>query len=181
MGRSGGQWVPEDGRGLGGDVDATSATTTGGVGGPSFLGSHRHSLDDKRRVAIPKPFRDQVSAEGEAWVICRQLGGDPCLAMYPQAKFEAALQRLESLRDGVGVGSKEIRAYLRHVRMSATTAVPDKQGRIVLGEEQCRLAGIGREVVFVGSGDHAELWAPERLPQGDEEQDFRQLASRLFG
>lgn len=151
-------------------------------GGPSLLGSHRHSLDDKRRVAIPKPFRDQVEPTlGESWVICRQLGGDPCLALYPLVRFEAALQRLEALRDGVGVGSKEIRAYLRHIRMSAATVVADRQGRIVLSEEQCRLAGIGREVTFVGSGDHAELWAPERLPQVDEEQDFRQLAQRLFG
>ena len=152
------------------------------VGSPSLLGSHRHTLDDKRRVAIPKPFRDQVEPRlGETWVICRQLGGDPCLALYPLARFEAALARLESLRDGVGVGSKEIRAYLRHVRMSAATVAADKQGRIVLSEEQCRLAGIEREAVFVGNGDHAELWAPERLPAGDEEQDFRQLAGRLFG
>jgi DNA-binding transcriptional regulator/RsmH inhibitor MraZ len=89
------------------------------------------------------------------------------------------------MREGaaLGVGPKAVRAYLRQLRMTAATLVPDKQGRITLTEEQCRLGSITKDVVFVGAGDCAELWAPERLePQGeDDDVDFSTLASRIFG
>jgi MraZ protein len=158
--------------------------TDQGDGSLNLLGSHRHALDDKRRVAIPKSYREQVAREGasDEWVLCRQLGGDPCLALYPLDRFEAALQRLESMRtSGLGVGSKEVRAYLRMVRRSAERLRPDRQGRITLSEAQCRLAGVEKDVVFVGSGDHAELWSPLRLDGDDDEEDFRRLAGQLFG
>lgn len=146
-----------------------------------LLGSHRHALDDKRRVAIPKAFREQLAAAGlggGSFVICRQLGGDGCLALYPQGRFEAQLADLEGLKQAsMGVGSKKLRAYLRKVRMSAATLVPDKQGRIGLSEDQCRLAGISKDVVFVGNGDHMELWSPSRL----DDDEFEDLTAELFG
>lgn len=157
----------------------------GGRAPLNLLGSYRHALDDKRRVAIPKVFREQILAagDGDTYVLCRQLGGDPCLALYPAPRFEARLAQVESMREGaaLGVGPKAVRAYLRQLRMSAATLVPDKQGRITLTEEQCRLGSISKEVVFVGAGDCAELWAPERLEANDDEADFSVLASRIFG
>lgn len=158
----------------------------GGRGPLNLLGSHRHSLDEKRRVAIPKAFREQILAagDGDTYVLCRQLGGDPCLALYPAPRFEARLTQVESMREGaaLGVGPKAVRAYLRQLRMTAATLVPDKQGRITLTEEQCRLGSITKDVMFVGAGDCAELWAPERLePDDGDEADFSALASRIFG
>lgn len=153
-----------------------------GTGVPlNLLGTHRHALDDKRRVAVPKAFREAVEAagQGEGYVVCRSLGGDACLALYTVSGFQAALAKLEGMRDEVlGVGTKDVRAYLRKVHMSATTAVLDRQGRITLRDDQCQLAGIDREVVFVGVGGSAEIWAPERLDADD--QDFGSLAQRIF-
>lgn len=157
----------------------------GGPGPLNLLGSHRHALDEKRRVAIPKAFREQIVAAGagDTYVLCRQLGGDPCLALYPASRFEARLAQVESMREGaaLGVGPKAVRAYLRQLRMTAATLVPDKQGRVTLTEEQCRLGSINKDVVFVGAGDCAELWAPERLAPDEDDADFSALASRIFG
>jgi len=150
----------------------------------NLLGSHAFSLDDKRRVAVPKTFRAQITDAGleETYVLCRQLGGDPCLALFPQERFEAALGRLEAMRDnGLGIGNKRVRAYLRKLRRSAAVLKPDKQGRVTLTEAQCQLAGIGKEGVWVGSGDHIELWSPERLDVDDDDKDFGALAHDLFG
>lgn len=150
----------------------------------NLLGSHRCTLDDKRRVAVPKPFRDAIAAAsgGEQYVVCRELGGDPCLALYPARGFDEALARLEAMRSTtLGVGSKPIRAYLRMVRMYAAPVVPDRQGRVIVPEELCRLAGLTGGAVFVGAGDHAELWAAERLGEGDDQDDFRRVAEQLFG
>lgn len=150
-----------------------------------LVGSYRNTLDAKRRVAIPKGFRDEVEAAGTRkgqWVLCRQMGGDPCLALFPPGRYEAKMRELEQMRKGAaGVGTKTVRAYLRKLRMSAKRLVPDKQNRISLTEGQCQLAGISRDVAFVGSGDHIELWTPERLETADENLDFGELAGELFG
>lgn len=152
-----------------------------------LVGAHRNTLDQKRRVAIPKAFREQidaVSSEGAAYVLCRHFGGDPCLALYPPGRFEEALRKLGGLSShSMGVGSKVVRNYLRKLQQSAARIVPDKQGRISLTEEQCRLAGITKEVAFVagGTADHLELWAAERLDQDEADEDFGALASEIFG
>jgi len=149
----------------------------------NLVGSSCNTLDTKRRVAIPKKFRDQIEAAGSAsagqFVLCRQLGGDRCLALYLPGRFEAALAKLEELRShSVGVGNKTVRGYLRRLRMSAAYIKPDRQSRVTLTEEQCRLAGITKEITFVGYGDHMELWAPEEL---QDDTNFRDLATDIFG
>ena len=40
----------------------------------------------------------------------------------------------------------------------ASEAEPDKQGRVPLPSSLARNAGIGREVVVAGVGDHLEIW-----------------------
>ena len=158
---------------------------TAGDGGPAplnLLGTHRHSLDDKRRVAIPKVFRKNIleAGEGDSYVICRELGGDDCLALYPEVQFNETLRILELVElPKRGVGGKRRRAYLRQLRMSASVIQPDRHGRITLSEEQCRLVGIDREAVFVGAGDHAEIWDPNKL-DGSEDPDFSLLAQDIF-
>jgi MraZ protein len=149
-----------------------------------LIASASNSLDSKRRIAIPKIHREQIDAAELSgnYVLCRQLGGEPCLALFPPGQFEKKLREVERLRRGnAGVGTKTLRAYLRKLRMSAAPITPDKQRRITLTEAQCALAGITKEVVFVGSGDHLELWAPERLETTDQNEDFSSLAGELFG
>jgi division/cell wall cluster transcriptional repressor MraZ len=176
----------------GGDREA--AASAGGTLPPlRLVGSHRNTLDAKRRVAIPKTFREQIDAvtpEGPdgaaAYVLCRHLGGDPCLALFPPGRFEEALAKLGGLSaHSMGVGTKAVRAYLRKLQQSAARIVPDKQGRVTLSEEQCRLAGITKEVVFVagGTADHLEVWAAERLDEdeGGGGDAFGALASEIFG
>lgn len=150
----------------------------------NLVGSFRHNVDEKRRVAIPRALRDQVLASGErdAWVICRSLGGDKCLDLFPADRFGARLAKLEAMREGtLGVGNKAVRAYLRAVRESASEQVPDKQGRIVLTDDQRGLASIDREAVFVGAGESVELWAPDVLERVRSSQDFEALAREIFG
>ncbi|MGE0708241.1 MAG: division/cell wall cluster transcriptional repressor MraZ [Planctomycetota bacterium] len=150
--------------------------------GFDLLGHHRNTLDEKRRVAIPKAFRPQLGDEQGELVLSRELGGDGCLALWPRDRFEAKLRELEGLRSGgAGVGNETVRAYLRMVRISSERVKPDRQARISLTKEQCGLAGIEREVVFVGAGDHLELWAPERLGTFEDKHDFAELTRQLFG
>jgi MraZ protein len=149
-----------------------------------LVDSASNSLDAKRRIAIPKKHREQIAAAKltGSYVLSFQLGGEPCLALYPPGQFSRQLRKLETmLRGAAGVGNKTVRAYMRRVRMSATRLTPDKQSRITLTEAQCAHAEITKQVVFVGSGDHLELWSPEQLDATNKAVNFSDLASQLFG
>lgn len=146
-----------------------------------LVGSHSNTLDEKRRVAIPKRFRDHLDPEGEL-VISRELGGDGCLALWPAERFAAQMQALQGLKaSSLGVGNKTVRAYLRMVLASAERVKPDRQARISLTKEQCALVGIEREITFLGAGDHIELWDPAALAAQDQGEDFSSLTNQLFG
>lgn len=150
----------------------------------NLVGSFHHQVDDKRRVAIPRALRDHALGCGErdAWVVCRSLGGEPCLDLFPADRFALRLAALEGLRsDSLGVGNAKVRAYLRAVRETASEQVPDKQGRIVLTEEQKAMAGLDREAVFVGAGEKVELWAAGALERVRAAQDFAALTRDIFG
>lgn len=146
-----------------------------------LVGTHSNTLDDKRRVAIPKRFREHLDLEGDL-VISRELGGDGCLALWPAERFEAQMQALQGLKaSSLGVGNKTVRAYLRMVLASAERVKPDRQARISLTKEQCALVGIEREITFLGAGDHIELWDPAALETQDQSEDFGSLTQQLFG
>lgn len=166
--------------------DSKAASSSSISRGLNLLGSFTHAIDEKRRVAIPRPIRDQAAAAGlrDAWVVCRSLGGDRCLELFPADRFAARLQKLETMREqSMGVGSKPIRAYLRHVRETASEQVPDKQGRIVLNEDQCKLAELGAkgEAVFLGAGESVEMWSRSVLERVRAADDFEAMARQIFG
>lgn len=170
----------------GGGSPGDPRASTSVARGLNLLGSFTHAIDEKRRVAIPRPIRDQAAAAGErdVWVVCRSLGGDRCLALFPADRFAARLAQLETMREGsMGVGSKPIRAYLRLVRETASEQAPDKQGRIVLSEEQCRLVELAPrgEAVFLGAGECVEMWSRPVLEQVRAAADFEAMARQIFG
>lgn len=150
--------------------------------GPLFVGRYVHSLDDKRRVAIPKAVREALdpARDGEAFYLLRG-AGDPCIWLYPERGFRGFERKLSSWKESQGgIGSKDVRTFVRTLLGSARRCEPDGQGRIVLPEDLCGLARIGREVVFVGTGDRVELWSPALLKEPDD-QEFDRTARELFG
>ena len=57
----------------------------------------------------------------------------------------------------------------------------DKQGRIVLPDEQCKVLNLRSEVVLVGNYLRFEIWDPETWQKTDEEdeQTFNYLLERI--
>lgn len=61
-------------------------------------------------------------------------------------------------------------------------AVIDGQGRITIPPHLARLAGIEREILFVGAGDVIEMWDPTTHAGfvGEAEQDFDQWLGQFL-
>ena len=115
-----------------------------------LLGSYDHTIDDKNRLTLPAKFRQALSG---GLVITR--GMDGCLYCYPQAEWE---QLVESRLARLDPLSREGRLMHRYFFAGASEAEPDKQGRVLVPATLANQAGIEREVVVAGVGDHLEIW-----------------------
>ena len=121
-----------------------------GQRGPMLLGEHEHTLDEKNRLTLPARFR---TAMADGVVLTRGL--DSCVEAYPTGDWT---QLVEDRLAGLDPLSRESRVLERFYYTGAIEAKPDKQGRVMLPTSLARNAGIGREVVVAGVGDHLEIW-----------------------
>jgi MraZ protein len=113
-----------------------------------FLGSYRHQVDAKGRVAVPAQFRrglppGSVVAFGpEGRLVIRDPEGWAALAKKYGLTSETPQQE---------------RRFLRQLFASARPVELDAQGRVLLDAEHRRFAGIEDRAVFVGLGDCVEV------------------------
>jgi MraZ protein len=136
-----------------------------------LTGSYRRALDDKLRLAIPKPLRDQLPP-GEPLFLTPGLDG--CLAVYTPATFAALADRLEASSPA----AREVRSYSRLFYSQATAVTPDAQWRFRVTPELTAWAELSGEVVIVGVRDHIEIWAVGKWEQYMAQCDgqYEQLA-----
>ena len=115
-----------------------------------LLGEFEHTIDDKNRLTLPAKFRQALSG---GLIITRGMEG--CLSCYPAADWQRLVESRLAQLDPL---SKEGRQMHRYFYSGASEAEPDKQGRVMLPASLARNAGLGREVVVAGVGDHLEIW-----------------------
>jgi MraZ protein len=137
-----------------------------------FMGEFNHTVDDKGRVIIPAKFRDGL---GEVFVVSRGLDG--CLFVHDNeewARFTAGLTKLP-------LGSKKARDYKRYFNAGAESVTVDKQGRALVSETLRHGAGIDKEVVVIGAGDHIEIWDRDRWHENMDGLDIEAIAEEMAG
>ncbi|MHB0916107.1 MAG: division/cell wall cluster transcriptional repressor MraZ [Thermoleophilia bacterium] len=121
----------------------------------NFLGQHLHTLDSKKRVAIPAKYRQQLP-EGQVYVTTLPEG---CLAVYPQSEWDDLVHESIGRLDPLPPEARRIR---RGLSSHAEPCTPDKQGRITITTNQLEQTGIDKEVVFAGSINYFEIWSKDR-------------------
>ena len=83
-----------------------------------------------------------------------------CLYVYPEAEWNAFEEKLNALPTTT---DKKARAFAYFFQGSATDGDLDKQGRTLDSSRHSEtIAGLGKEVVFVGMGKRAEIWDKAR-------------------
>jgi MraZ protein len=119
----------------------------------ALTGTYDRSLDDKQRLAIPRPLKDGFR-DGDSEDLYLAPGNEGCLALYSLQGFEAFAARMASL----STGRVEVRNFLRLFYGQAERVQVDKQSRIRIPERLLKLAGLTHDVVLIGVHDHVELW-----------------------
>jgi len=122
-----------------------------------LIGQYTSVLTAKRRVAVPKKFRQEL---GKKMIVARWYEG--CLVIISEENWQALLTKLTGKAEVI-VAS--VRDTDRFILGSAYETEPDGQGRVVLPELLVTYARLGEEVVFIGLGDRVEIWDREAWSQ----------------
>lgn len=120
-----------------------------------FMGQYEHTIDAKGRTIIPVKYREEL---GETFVATRGLDG--CLYLYPSADWQEFVDKLKSLPSNLNN-----RKIQRQFLSKAMEVSLDKQGRILIPGMLRELAGLEKDISFVGMMNHVEIWAKDRLEQ----------------
>jgi MraZ protein len=120
-----------------------------------FRGHFEHSVDDKGRVAVPIPFREELSRLQDDRLVATKylIGGNRCLDVYPFS----AWRRLESSLAKNRFDPRYVRFC--NVYVSGAHELPiDVQGRVLLPLLLREYAGITRNVLITGDVDKFRIW-----------------------
>ncbi|MDD5084266.1 MAG: division/cell wall cluster transcriptional repressor MraZ [Candidatus Moranbacteria bacterium] len=137
-----------------------------------FIGEYLHSIDAKKRLALPSKFRGEL---GNKVVVTRGL--DNCLFVYPMRVWEALAEKLGSLP----VGEAGTRSFIRLMLSGATDVEMDSQGRVLLPEYLKTYAGLEKEVTVSGLFNRLEIWDTEKWSayKADAEKNSDEIAEQL--
>jgi len=123
-----------------------------------LTGTHPRTLDDKKRLALPKRIRELL---GEPDTLFLTPGPDQSLWLYTKAELERLAARL----DETPATDAEGRVF-RRLYFAQTEAVEvDKNGRVLIPDRLLQFADLKNEVVLLGVRDHLELWDAARWQQ----------------
>lgn len=114
-----------------------------------FIGEYNHTIDNKKRLAIPSKFRRALGAKA---VITRGL--DSCLFLYPIKEWEALAEKLSKLP----VGASDARGFARLMLAGAMDVELDSLGRILIPDYLKGYANLKKKIVIAGLYNRLEVW-----------------------
>ena len=117
-----------------------------------FIGEYEHTLDEKKRVSLPKNFRAGL---GKKMVMTRGL--DNCLFVYSRASWEKVAAKLQEL----SFAQADTRGFNRFILSGAAEVEIDAAGRVLIPEHQRQFANLDKTIVFAGVSDRVEIWNAE--------------------
>jgi MraZ protein len=140
-----------------------------------LTGTHACTLDDKKRLGLPKRVREQLGQPASLFVTP---GPDQCLWVYTQA----ALEQLAAMLDQTPATDQDARVFRRLLFARTEAVTVDRAGRILIPERLIQFAGLQHEVVLIGVRDHHEVWDAQRWQQymAENAPRFDAVAERAF-
>jgi MraZ protein len=120
-----------------------------------LTGTHTRTLDDKKRLGLPKRVREQLEDPTTLFV---SPGPDGCLWLYTKD----GLEQLSAKLDQSPATGSEARVYRRLYFAQTEEVDVDRSGRILIPDRLVQFAELSHEVVLIGVRDHLELWDAAR-------------------
>jgi MraZ protein len=120
-----------------------------------LTGTHPRTLDEKKRLGLPKKVRELLH-DPEALFVAP--GPDGCLWLYTQD----GLEQLAAKLDQSPAADVDARVFRRLYFGQMEAVDVDRSGRILIPDRLIQFAGLKHEAVLIGVRDHLELWDATR-------------------
>lgn len=134
-----------------------------------IYGEFRHTVDAKKRLALPAKIRDNMS---ETMILVGSIFSS-CIALYPLNEWEKFEKKLEALSETDGILARR-KIYSRLCEVTC-----DAHGRIVIPQNLYDYAHLQRDVVIIGVGSFAEIWDSELWANEQIEEDKPEIIDIL--
>lgn len=118
-----------------------------------LIGEYKHSLDAKKRLAIPSKFRKEL---GEGAVLTRGLDG--CLFVFPSKYWNQLTEKIVNMP----FGQQDSRAFSRLMLSSAAEVDFDALGRVLIPDSLKNYADLKKVVIVAGVFNRLEIWDDEK-------------------
>jgi len=141
-----------------------------------FSGKFERSMDAKKRVTVPASWLSSGESQ-EFYSLVNPNPDEPYLMLMPHEEFEAVQLKVEEST----LPEQQKRKFMRQFSSNARIITVDKQGRVLLPEQQCTDAGLQDEVVLVGAMKRFEIWNPENWNRTStaESDDYQNVAASI--
>ena len=137
-----------------------------------LFGEYDHQVDAKNRIRIPARFKSTIVNN---YVFVR--GSTKCISIYPEEVFNNRYGKFTN----VSVFDVEGQRALMEVLSSCYQACEDGQGRVVIPEKLRIYAGIDKDVVSIGMGDHVDMYSKEEREAMRTGKPYSEIISVLQG
>lgn len=129
-----------------------------------FQGPSSLSLDAKGRLSVPTKHRDVLSATAAGQLTITK-HPDGYLMVFPRPEWEKFRERVAAL-------PMEAQWWKRIFLGNATDVEMDATGRVLVAPELRQAAGISKDALLLGMGNHFELW--DQATHDAQEAKFKQ-------
>ncbi|PIP23304.1 MAG: cell division/cell wall cluster transcriptional repressor MraZ [Candidatus Nealsonbacteria bacterium CG_4_10_14_0_2_um_filter_38_17] len=131
-----------------------------------FIGEYTYSIDEKKRLAVPTKFRQNL---GKKAVITRGL--DQCLFLYPVKEWNNLAEKLSKLP----LAQADARGFARLMLTGAMEVTLDNLGRILVPDYLKNYATLIKKVVIAGVYNRVEIWDENKW------QDYKNKTENAVG
>ncbi len=140
-----------------------------------LTGTHPRTLDEKKRLTLPKRIREIFHDLTSLYVTP---GPDESLWIFTPSELE----RLSMKLDEAPATDAEARVFRRLFFAQMEAVDLDRMGRMLIPDRLVQFAGLKHEVVLLGVRDHLELWDGERWQAflGKHGPEFDKVAESAF-
>lgn len=114
-----------------------------------LVGEYTHSIDPKKRLAIPAKLRKEL---GNKMVLTKGLDG--CLFLFSLKEFQIFAEKIGQL----SFVKKDMREFKRLFLSGASEVEVDRLGRILVPDYLKEYAQLGKEIVIAGLFNRLEIW-----------------------
>lgn len=137
-----------------------------------LIGQYKHTIDSKKRLALPSKFRGELGAK----VIITK-GIENCLVVYTEKEWEVMSKKLGNLP----MAQSEARSFARMILAGAMEVMLDKLGRVLIPDYLKEYADLKKNIVICGLSNRLEIW-DEKLWENyrkEAEKGVQETVSKL--